>query len=226
VRLYRIKALKRELKKATTRAEKRKLRKQLAKQKAKAAKLRQVAKAQGARADVIQAWIKFLEKALKAPAARACNDGVDGADPEDSLADFDVDPGCVMRLDADETDVPMPLVCPSPGNSSAAVGTIRIPVGLKLDSFYVSLPPLAADEPRDGLIDAPVTAASGGPFPIEWYKQLPCGPEIDMAYSYALLAASGGTYGLRVAITAQSREGTQNHGGQHLSLRLAAGTSR
>ncbi len=175
---------------------------------------------------MLDRWIKLLEKAIKGPAARACNDKADNADPEDSLADYGSDPGCVTSLDAEETDVGMPLTCPTPGNSTAAVGTIRIALGLKLDSFYVSLPPLAAGEPRDGLIDAPVTAASGGPYPVTWYKQLPCGPEIDMAYSYALLPTSGGTFGLRVAITADSPASTQNQGGKTLSLRLAAGTSR
>ena len=225
-RLDKIALLKEDLKNAKTRAEKRKLRKKLAKQNAKAAHLKDVAKAQGAKVDVLDRWIKLLEKALKGPAARACNDGADNADPEDALADYGADPGCVMSLDADETDVGMPLTCPTPGNSTSAVGTIRIPLGLKLDSFYVSLPPLAAGEPRDGLIDAPVTAASGGPYPVTWYKQLPCGPEIDMAYSYALLPASQGTFGLRVAITADSPSSTQNQGGRHLALRLAVGTSR
>jgi hypothetical protein len=220
-RLDRIAALKKDLKKATTRAEKRKLRKKLAKQKAKAAALLHVANAQDAKAEVIQAWIKLLDKAIKGPAARACNDGVDNADPEDSLADYGIDPGCVMKLDADETDVGMPLTCPSPGNRATAVGTVAIPTGLKLDSFYVSLPPVAPGEPRDGLIDAPVTASSGGPYPVTWYKQLPCGAEIDMSYSYAV-----GSYGLRVAISAQSASTTQNPGGRRLSLRLAAGTSR
>jgi hypothetical protein len=220
-RLDTIALLKTDLREAKTRAEKRKLRKKLAKQKAKAAELRKVAKAQGAKVDVIEGWIKQLEKALKGPAARACNDGVDNPDAEDSLADFDVDPGCVMKLDADETDVGMPLTCPSPGNSATVVGTIGIATSLKLDSFYVSLPPLAPDEPRDGLIDAPVTAASGGPYAVTWHKTLPCGPETDMSYGYAV-----GSYGLRVTLTAANPSASQDQGGKLLSLRLAAGTSR
>ncbi len=204
------------------------MRKKLAKQKAKVAELREIAEAQAAKVDLIERWIKLLEKALKGPAARECNDGVDNGDPEDSLVDFGLDPGCVMRLDADEDDVGMPLTCPSPGNSATVVGKITIPQSYKLDSFYVSLPPPAPDEPRDGLIDAPVTASSGGPYPVTWYKALPCGPEIDMSYGYALFTdgAPQGEYGLRVAVTAESPPTTQNQGGQHLSLRLAAGTSR
>jgi hypothetical protein len=94
-RQERIALLKKDIRKAKTRAEKRKLRKKLAKQKAKAADLRQVAKSEGAKVDLIERWIKVLEKALKGPAARACNDGVDN--DGDSLADFaSLDPGCVM----------------------------------------------------------------------------------------------------------------------------------
>jgi hypothetical protein len=227
-RQERIALLKEDLRNAKTRAEKRKARKQLAKQKAKVADLRAIAKAQNAKVDLIERWIKLLEKALKGPAARECNDGVDNGDPEDSLVDFGLDPGCVMRLDADEDDVGMPLTCPSPGNTASVTGKITIPQSYKLDSFYVSLPPPAAGEPRDGLIDAPVTASSGGPYPVTWYKALPCGPEIDMSYGYALFTAGApqGEYGLRVAVTAESPPTTQNQGGQHLSLRLAAGTSR
>jgi hypothetical protein len=224
----RIALLKDELNAAKTRAEKRKIRKQLSKLKAKVAELRGIARAETAKIELIERWIKILDKAIKGPAARECNDGVDNGDPEDSLVDFGVDPGCVMRLDAEEVDVGMPLTCPTPGNSTAAVGTITIPLAYKLDSFYVSLPPPAPGEPRDGLIDAPVTAARGGPYPVKWYKALPCGPEIDMSYSYAVFTAGApqGKYGLRVAVSAQSPSTTQNQGGRRLSLRLAAGTSR
>ena len=49
-----------------------------------------------------------------------------------------------------------------------------------------------------------------------------------MSYGYPLFTAGApaGEYGLRVAVTAESPATTQNQGGQHLSLRLAAGTSR
>lgn len=220
--------LKKDLKKAKTRAEKRKLRKQLAKKKAKVAELRETAKAQGEKIEVIERWIKILEKALKGPAARACNDGVDN--DGDTLTDFDnLDPGCVMRLDNDEYDVAMPLICPSPGNSASVVRTITTPTTNRFDSFYISLPPLAAGEAREGLIDAPVTAQSAGPFPVTWHKTLPCGSdEVGMAYSYSLFTsgAPAGEYGLRVALTATSPSSSQNPGGRRLSLRLAAGTSR
>jgi hypothetical protein len=228
-RLDRIALLKKDLDKAKTRAERRKVRKKLAKQKAKAADLRRTIKAEGAKIELIARWTKILEKALKGPAARECNDGVDNGDPEDSVVDFaGLDPGCLMQLDADEDDVGMSLTCPSPGETATTSGTITIPVSYKLDSFYVSLPPLAPDEPRDGLIDAPVTADSGGPYPVTWHKQLPCGSEIDMSYGYAVFTAGApqGEYGLRVGLTAESPSTTQNQGGQRLSLRLAAGTSR
>jgi hypothetical protein len=227
-RQERIALLKKDIRKAKTRAEKRKLRKKLAKQKAKAADLRQVAKSEGAKVDLIERWIKVLEKALKGPAARACNDGVDN--DGDSLADFaSLDPGCVMQLDNDEDDVGMALTCPSPGNTASSAGIITTPRTNRFDSFYVSLPPLAAGEPRDGLIDAPVTAAGGGPYPVTWHKTLPCGSDdVAMSYSYTLFTAGApaGEYGLRVAISATSPSGSANQGGRRLSLRLAAGTSR
>src|SRR4029079_15076372 len=100
--------LEEELANAKTRAEKRELRKKIAKKKAKAKDLRRTAKTEGAEADLIGQWIELLEKALKGPAARECNDGVDN--DGDSLKDFSgFDPGCVMQLDADEADAPMSL---------------------------------------------------------------------------------------------------------------------
>jgi hypothetical protein len=223
----RIAQLKGELANAQTRAEKRKLRKQIAKQKAKAADRRAFAKSEGEKADLIEQWIKQLEKALKGPAARECNDGVDN--DQDSLKDFSgFDPGCVMQLDADEADVPMSLTCPSPGNTRSVTGTITIPTAYHLDSYYVSLPPPAAGEPREGLIDEPVSGSSGGPFELTWYKQLPCGSGISMSYGYAVFTAGvpQGRYGLRVALSATNPSDSGNGGGRQLSLRMAAGTSR
>ena len=226
--LDKIALLKEELGNATTRAEKRKLRKQLAKQRAKSARLREVAKSEGAKVDLLGQWIKLLEKALKGPAARACNDGVDN--DGDSVVDFkNLDPGCLMDLDNDEDDVGMPLTCPTPGNSATVSGVITTPTFNKFDSFYVSLPPLAAGEPRDGLIDAPVTANSGGPFGVTWHKTLPCGSDdVGMTYRYNQFStgAPAGEYGLRVTLTATSPSDSANAGGKRLSLRLAAGTSR
>jgi hypothetical protein len=227
-RQEKIALLKEELRAAKTRAEKRKLRKQLAKQKARAADLREVAQSEGEKVELIERWIKILEKALKGPAARACNDGVDN--DADTLTDFEqLDPGCVMRLDNDEKDVGMPLTCPTPGNSATVVGVITTPTTNRFDSFYVSLPPLAAGEPRDGLIDAPVTAASGGPFAVTWHKTLPCGSdEVGFTYRYSVFTAGApaGEYGLRVTLTATSPSDSPNPGGKRLSFRLAAGTSR
>ena len=227
-RQEKIALLKAELREAKTRAEKRKLRKQLAKQKAKAADLREVAQSEGEKVELIERWIKILEKALKGPAARACNDGVDN--DADTLTDFDeLDPGCVMRLDNDEKDVGMPLTCPTPGNSATVSGIITTPTTNRFDSFYVSLPPLAAGEPRDGLIDAPVTATTGGPFAVTWHKTLPCGSdEVGMTYRYSVFTsgAPAGEYGLRVTLTATSPSDSPNPGGKRLSFRLAAGTSR
>jgi hypothetical protein len=227
-RQERIALLKEDLRNAKTRAEKREARKKLTKQKAKVAHLRAIAKAQTAKIDLIERWIKILEKALKGPAARACNDGVDN--DGDTLADFEqLDPGCVMRVDNDEDDVGMPLTCPSPGNSATVVGVITTPTSNKFDSFYVSLPPLASGEPRVGLIDAPVTAQSGGPFAVTWYKTLPCGSDdVGLTYRYSVFTAGApaGKYGLRVTLTAASPSSSSNPGGRRLSLRLAAGTSR
>jgi len=148
---------------------------------------------------------------------------------KDSLVDFGIDPGCVMRLDNDEADVGMPLTCPSPGNSATVVRGIVTPTTNHFDSFYVSLPPPAAGEPRQGLIDAPVTQQSDGPFAVTSNQALPCGSgDVGLTYSYAVFTsgAPAGQYGLRVTLTATSPSSSQNPGGKQLSLRLAAGTSR
>lgn len=227
-RQEKIATLKEDLKKAKTRDEKRKLRKRLARQKAKAADLRRIAKSEGAKVELLEDWIKILEKALKGPAARACNDKVNN--DGDSFTDFSgFEPGCVMQLDNDEKDVAMALRCPTPGNTTSVTGTITTPTTNKFDSFYVSFPPPAEGEPREGLIDAPVSGSSGGPYEVVWPKTLPCGPEIDMSYGYGVFSAGApqGEYGLRVTLSATSPADNQNEGGQTLStLRLAAGTSR
>jgi len=219
--------LKQALRDAKTRAEKRTLRKKLARQKAKKAQLRQISKAQTAKIDLIEKWMKILEKALKGPAARACNDGVDN--DRDSLTDFGIDPGCVMRLDNDEVDVGMPLTCPSPGNSATVVRGVVTPTTNHFDSLYISLPPPAAGEPRQGVVDAPVTQQSDGPFPVTYNRAPPCGSgDVALSYSYSVFTAGApaGQYGLRVTLTATSPSSSQNSGGKQLPLRLAAVTTR
>ena len=93
--------------------------------------------------DLLQQWLETLEAALRDPSARECNDGVDNRDPEDSVGDFGStrDPGCVMPLDNDEADTPMPLTCPNPGETATAVGTINIDESNTLERFILSLPP-------------------------------------------------------------------------------------
>ncbi len=120
------------------------------------------------RVETFELWTKIVEKALRAVAKRECNDGMDNDDPEDTLGDFgfDKDPGCVMPLDNDEADVPLNITCPDPGESRDRVrGADVRPAERCSSGSSCRCRRIASDEPRLQIVDAPVTAASGGPVP-------------------------------------------------------------
>ena len=172
--------------------------------------------------------MKNVEKALKAASTRACNDGVDNGDPEDTIADFgfDKDPGCVMPSDDDEANAPMRLTCPNPGESDSVTATLAISQASAIERFIISLPPLEADKPRRAIVDAPVTAASGGPYPLETGITQLCNYEFDFTYGYQVTTqgAPAGSYLLRVTISVTNGGGYS--GGAVLPMLLAAGTTR
>jgi hypothetical protein len=222
----RIAQLKRDLERARTARKRRKIRKALARQTAKLERLKEVQRASAANRDLVGRWLKTLEATLRGPATRECNDGTDN--DRDSLTDFgfDKDPGCVMRLDDDEVDAPMPLTCPDPGESRSVSATINVAQGKALERFVISLPPKASDEPRLAIVDAPVSAGSGGPYPLETGITQLCNYEFDFVYSYAVLTSGtpAGTYGLRVTVSVENNGGYP--GGGQLPMLLAAGTTR
>jgi hypothetical protein len=215
----RIQRLERALKRANSRKKARKVRKKLRRQRAKLVRQRRLQVRSTARLEVLDGWIKALEADLRGPATRQCDDR--GDNDGDSLVDFgfDKDPGCVMRLDDDEVDVPMPLTCPNPGGSASVTGTIPIAADKTLERYVVSLPPRASDEPRLAIVDAPVSGQSGGPYALETGVTQLCNYEFDFVYSYVF---SGGS--LRVTVSVQNNGGYP--GGSQLQMRLAAGTSR
>lgn len=178
--------------------------------------------------ETLDAWIDIVDKALAGPARRECNDGVDGADPEDSVADFgsDKDPGCVMPLDNDEGDAPLTLTCPSPGGSQTVSAELTFAQPTQVERFILSLPPPAPDEPRLPIVDQPVTGSSGGPYPLETGVTQLCNYDFDFTYRYALFTDGlpAGTYGLRVSVSVANNGGFA--GGEQLPFRLAAGTTR
>ena len=180
----------------------------------------------GARLAVLDQWIAAVEADLRGPATRQCGDR--GDNDGDSLVDFgfDKDPGCIMRDDDDETDVPMPLTCPNPGQSASVTGTINIPFGKTLERYVVSLPPPASGEPRLPIVDAPVSGQSGGPYPLETGVTQLCNYEFDFVYSYVVFTqgAPAGQYGIRVTVSVQNNG--ELSGGAQLQMRLATGTSR
>ena len=228
----RIRALKQKLERARKPARIRRLRAKLAKQRAKLAKLNETRAGLAARDELLAAWLKVLEGALRDAATYECADGVDNGDPEDTAADFGVDLGCVMRLDIDEADVAMPLTCPPKGQAASVSGTITTSQSNVIERFIIyKLNPRPGFE-VDPLEDAPVTATSGGPF------HLPgdlCGQYIELSYSYRVYSDGTpfgapdpppGEYALTVSVTAQSRADSSNPGGQDAGVRLAAGTTR
>lgn len=222
----RIKELKRTLKRARNARKIRRARKALKRQTAKLARLQAREQTVTARRDLFERWLKSLEAELRGPATRQCSDGLDN--DNDSLTDFgfDKDPGCVMRLDNDEVDAPMPLTCPNPGQSRSVSGTIYVAQGNTLERFIISLPPKEPDEPRLAIVDAPVTAGSGGPYPLETGITQLCNYEFDFVYSYSVFTNNTppGAYGLRVTVSVENNGGYP--GGGQLSMLLAAGTTR
>jgi hypothetical protein len=225
--IERIDLVKEALRRARKPARVRELRARLVKLRAKLEKLNDKRLGLAARDEILGAWLKVLETALRGPAARECNDGVDNGDPEDTIADFGegLDPGCVMRLDNDEADVAMPLTCPPRGQTASVSGTITTPQSNLIERFILDrLNPTPPPE-REPLVDTPVTQASDGPF------HLPgdlCGQYIALTYSYRVHTdgTPAGQYALTVTVTAQSRADSSNPGGQDASTRLAAGTTR
>jgi hypothetical protein len=215
----RIRKLKRALNRANSRKKARKVRKKLRRQQAKLVRQRALQVRTAARLAILDEWIKALEADLRGPATRQCDDG--GDNDGDSLADFgfDKDPGCIMRPDNDEVDVPMPLTCPSPGGSASVTGTIPIAAGNTLERFVISLPPTGPGEPRLAIVDAPVSGPSGGPYPLETGITQLCNYEFDFVYGYVFTNGS-----LRVTVSVQNNGGFA--GGEQLQMRLAAGTSR
>ena len=203
-------------------------RKKRRKQQAKLAQLNELRGALAARIELLGSWIKILDKAVSGLAKRECNDGVDGSDPEDSIADFgsDKDPGCVMPLDNDEGDAPLTITCPSPGTGTSVSAMVTIPQPNELERFILSLPPLESDEPRRSIVDAPVTSTSGGPYPLDTGVTQLCNYEFDFVYSYAVVTSGmpPGTFGLRVTVSVQNNGGFA--GGAQIPFRLAAGTTR
>ena len=214
-----VKRLERALNRANNRAQARKVRKKLGRQRAKLARQKKLQSRAAARLGTLDAWLAAVEADLRGPATRQCADR--GDNDGDSLVDFgfDKDPGCVMQLDNDEVDVPMPLTCPSPGGSASVTGTIPIAAGNTLERFIVSLPPPAAGEPRLAIVDAPVSGSSGGPYPLETGITQLCNYEFDFVYGYVFTNGS-----LRVTVSVQNNGGFA--GGEQLQMRLAAGTSR
>ena len=199
-----------------------------ARRRAKRARLNELRARLAARMETLGRWIKVVDKALSGLAKRECNDGVDGGDPEDSIADFgsDKDPGCLMPLDNDEGDAPLTLTCPSPGGTATASAALTFAQSNQLERFVLSLPPPAPDEPRLPIVDETVTGARGGPYPMETGITQLCNYEFELAYSYVVFTDGlpAGTYGLRVTVTAQNNGGFA--GGEQLPFRLAAGTTR
>ena len=199
-----------------------------ARKKAKRARLNLLRAGLTARIETLEGWIKVVDKALSGLAKRECNDGVDGGDPEDSIADFgsDKDPGCVMPLDNDEGDAPLTVTCPSPGGSATASAALTFAQSNELERFVLSLPPPAPDEPRLSIVDETVTGTRGGPYPMETGITQLCNYDFDLTYSYAVFTDGlpAGMYGLRVTVTAQNNGGFP--GGEQLPFRLAAGTTR
>ncbi len=213
---------------ARTRIKNAKTRKARRRQRAKLRRFEATQERAAARLDLLERWLQTLEAALRGPATRECNDGVDNGDPEDSIADFgfDRDPGCVMKLDNDEADAPMPLTCPNPGQSQTASATLNIAGGNTLERFIISLPPRASDEPRLAIADQVVSGTSGGPYPLETGVTQLCNYEFDFVYGYAVLTngAPPGFYRLRVSVTVENNGGYP--GGEQLAMLLAAGTTR
>ena len=203
-------------------------RKQRKRQQAKLLRLNEQRTELTTRLDAIDLWVKIVEKALKVAAQRACNDGVDNGDPEDSIADFgsDKDPGCVMPTDDDEANAPMNLTCPNPGQSDSVTGTLAISGTSSIERFIISLPPTEADKPRLAIVDAPVSGASGGPYPLETGITQLCNYEFDFVYGYQLTTqgAPAGSYLLKVTVSVTNNGGYP--GGAVLPMMLAAGTTR
>ena len=203
-------------------------RKKRRRQQAKLAKLNEQRAVLTDRVETFELWTKLVEKALRAVAKRECNDGMDNADPEDTLGDFgfDKDPGCVMPLDNDEADVPLSITCPGPGDTETVTAALTFVRPNQLERFILSLPPTAPDKPRLQIADAPVTAASGGPYPMETGVTQLCNYDFDLFYGYILYTdgLSAGEYGLRVAVTIENNGGFP--GGKQLPFRLSAGTTR
>lgn len=201
-------------------------RKKRRKQQAKLAALNLQRAALSDRVETFELWTKIVEKALRSVAKRACNDGVDN--DEDSLTDFgfDKDPGCVMPLDNDEGDVSMNITCPSPGDTETVSAALTFVQPNQLERFILSLPPVEPDEPRLQIVDAPVTAASGGPYPIDTGVTQLCNPDFDVFYGYILYTDGlpAGAYGLRVALTIENNG--DYPGGSTLPFLLSAGTTR
>jgi hypothetical protein len=215
----RIQQAERRLERARTRKKARKARQTLRRQRAKLARLGDRQAGAAARLDLLNRWLKTVETAIEGPATRQCDDGTDN--DGDALRDFgfDKDPGCVMRTDDDETDVPMPLTCPSPGASASVTGTIDVAAGKTIERYIVSLPPRAPDEPRLPIVDAAVRGASGGPYELQTSTTQLCNYEFDFVYGYTV---SNNT--LRVTVSVQNNGGYP--GGAQLPMLLAAGTSR
>ena len=199
-----------------------------ARKRAKRARLNELRARLAARIEMLEGWIKIVDKTLSGLAKRECNDGVDGSDQEDSLADFgsDKDPGCIMPLDNDEGDAPLTITCPSPGGGATVSAAVIIPQPNQLERFVLSLPPPAPGEPRLPIVDETVTGPSGGPYPLETGITQLCNYEFDFVYSYAVFTngVPPGTYGLRVTVTVENNGGYA--GGKQLPFRLAAGTTR
>jgi hypothetical protein len=203
-------------------------RKQRKRQQAKLVRLSEQRAALTARLAALDLWAKVVDKALNTASKRACNDGVDNGDPEDSIADFgfDKDPGCVMPTDDDEANAPMNLTCPNPGQSDSVTATLAISGASAIERFIISLPPSEADKPRRAIVDAPVTAQSGGPYPLETDITQLCNYEFDFVYGYQLTTqgAPAGSYLLRVTVSVTNGGGYP--GGAVLPMMLAAGTTR
>ena len=203
-------------------------RKQRKRQQAKLVRLGEQRAALTTRLAAIDLWVKSVEQALKAASKRACNDGTDNGDPEDSIADFgfDKDPGCVMPTDDDEANAPMSLTCPNPGQSNSVTSTLTISGTSQIERFIISLPPTEADKPRRAIVDAPVTGQNGGPYPLETGITQLCNYEFDFVYGYQLTTqgAPAGSYLLRVTVSVTNGGGYP--GGANLPMMLAAGTTR
>jgi hypothetical protein len=203
-------------------------RKQRKRQQAKLLRLGEQRATLTSRLDAIDLWASIVEKALAKASERACNDGVDNGDPEDSIADFgsSKDPGCVMPTDDDEANAPMNLTCPNPGQTQSVTGTLAISGTSTTERFIISLPPTEADKPRLAIVDAPVNGASGGPYPLETGITQLCNYEFDFIYGYQLTTqgAPAGSYLLKVTVSVTNHGGYA--GGAVLPMMLAAGTTR